>query len=93
MLSDGFIVEDGPGSGNLQEDDLWVESLIIQNIKALYLAVDGKKMLNMHCVLVMKGNFDWQREKLTEQQYVNQLKKAGIPIEDVAGSSRLFFMA
>ena len=66
----------------MQEDDLWVESLIIRYKRRFNLAVDGKKMLNdMHCVY-MKGNFDWQREKLTEQQY-NQLKKAGIPIEDV----------
>ena len=75
-----FIV-DGPGSGNLQEDDLWVESPNYSDIKGSLFGSGWEENVN-HVLCLMKGNFDWQREKLTEEQY-NQLKKAGIPIEDV----------
>ncbi|MBI6529109.1 hypothetical protein JEP40_08270 [Proteus vulgaris] len=75
-----FIV-DGPGSGNLQEDDLWVESPNYSDIKGSLFGNGWEENVN-HALCLMKGNFDWQREKLTEEQY-NQLKKAGIPIEDV----------
>lgn len=75
-----FIV-DGPGSGNLQEDDLWVESPNYSDIKGSLFGRGWEENVN-HALCLMKGHFDWQREKLTEQQY-NQLKKAGIPIEDV----------
>ena len=75
-----FIV-DGPGSGNLQEDDLWVESPNYSDIKGALFGSGWEENVE-HALCLMKGNFDWQREKLTEQQY-NQLKKAGIPIEDV----------
>lgn len=75
-----FIV-DGPGSGNLQEDDLWIESPNYSDIKGSLFGSGWEENVN-HALCLMKGNFDWQREKLTEEQY-NQLKKAGIPIEDV----------
>ncbi|UXA32947.1 hypothetical protein KZA80_11430 [Proteus terrae] len=75
-----FIV-DGPGSDNLQEDDLWVESPNYSDIKGSLFGSGWEENVN-HALCLMKGNFDWQREKLTEEQY-NQLKKAGIPIEDV----------
>ncbi|MBG3012264.1 hypothetical protein [Proteus faecis] len=75
-----FII-DGPGSGNLQEDDLWVESPNYSDIKGSLFGSGWEENVN-HALCLMKGNFDWQREKLTEVQY-NQLKKAGIPIEDV----------
>ncbi|WIF70723.1 hypothetical protein QN092_12035 [Proteus vulgaris] len=75
-----FIV-DGPGSGNLQEDDLWVESPNYSDIKGSLFGSGWEENVN-HALCLMKGNFDWQREELTEEQY-NQLKKAGIPIEDV----------
>ncbi|CRL60408.1 hypothetical protein [Proteus vulgaris] len=75
-----FIV-DGPGSGNLQEDDLWVENPNYSDIKGSLFGSGWEENVN-HALCLMKGNFDWQREKLTEEQY-NQLKKAGIPIEDV----------
>ena len=75
-----FII-DGPGSGNLQEDDLWVESPNYSDIKGSLFGSGWEENVN-HALCLMKGNFDWQREKLTEEQY-NQLKKAGIPIEDV----------
>lgn len=75
-----FII-DGPGSGNLQEDDLWVESPNYSDIKGSLFGSGWEENVN-HALCLMKGNFDWQREKLTKEQY-NQLKKAGIPIEDV----------
>ncbi|HCH49539.1 MAG TPA: hypothetical protein DEV59_02380 [Proteus sp.] len=75
-----FIV-DGPGSGNLQEDDLWIESPNYSDLKGSLFG-NGWEENVQHALCLMKGNFDWQREKLTEEQY-NQLKKAGIPIEDV----------
>ena len=76
-----WLIVDGPGSGNLQEDDLWVESPNYSDIKGSLFGSGWEENVN-HALCLMKGNFDWQREKLTEEQY-NQLKKAGIPIEDV----------
>lgn len=79
-FAEWFIV-DGPGSGNLQEDDLWVESPNYSDLKGSLFGSGWEENVK-HALCLIKGHFDWQREKLTQEQY-NQLKKAGIPIEDV----------
>ncbi|MEX6205221.1 hypothetical protein AB6G04_00150 [Proteus mirabilis] len=64
-----------------KKDDLWVESPNYSDLKGSLFGSGWEENVE-HALCLMKGNFDWQREKLTEQQY-NQLKKADIPIEDV----------
>ncbi|TBN32853.1 hypothetical protein [Pseudomonas sp. BGI-2] len=75
-----WIVVDGPGSGNLQADDLFTKSKDYGLSGSLF----GKGWAEnvQHAINIIKGRCDWQREQLTEAEY-NRLKAAGIPIEDV----------
>ncbi len=75
-----WIVVDGPGSGNLQADDLFTKSTEYGLTGTLF--GKGWEENVGHAVNVIKGKCDWQREQLTEAEY-NRLKAAGIPIEDV----------
>lgn len=76
-----WIVIDGPGSGNLQADEMFSESGNYLQLKGTALGSGWEENV-AHAVNIMKGTFTWQREKLTEENYT-QLQKAGIPIEDV----------
>ncbi len=76
-----WIVIDGPGSGNLQADEMFSESGNYLQLKGTALGSGWEENV-AHAVNIMKGTFSWQREKLTEENYT-QLQKAGIPIEDV----------
>ncbi|WP_158156109.1 hypothetical protein [Pseudomonas sp.] len=75
-----WIVVDGPGSGNLQADNLTVEST--DHPYAGVAFGKGWETNVRHALNMIKGQFEWQREKLTAERY-QTLKKAGIPIEDV----------
>gem|GEM_PF-234360 len=75
-----WVVIDGPGSGDLQADDLWTKFTAYGNSGTWW--GSGWEENVKHAKLIIKGTFDWQRKKLTEAQY-NVLKKANIPIEDV----------
>jgi len=75
-----WIVVDGPGSGNLQADELTVES---KDHPYAGIAFGKGWDINVrHAANMIKGQFEWQREKLTAARY-ETLKKAGIPIQDV----------
>ena len=76
-----WIVIDGPGSGNLQADEMFTESGNYLQLKGTALGSGWEENV-AHAANIMKGTFTWQREKLTEENY-NQLQKAGIPIEEV----------
>lgn len=84
-----WVVIDGPGSGNLQDDELWVKSGEHYDWTGNLFGMGWKENIQ-HAMQIMKGNVDWQREKLTEEQY-NQLKKAGIPIQDVEVTGSFFW--
>ena len=75
-----WIVVDGPGSGNLQADDLFTKSEEYGLSGTLF--GKGWEQNVQHAINIIKGQCDWQREQLTEEEY-NRLKAAGIPIEDV----------
>lgn len=76
-----WIIVDGPGSGNLQADEMFTKPGGYYQTKGMLFG-DGWKENVAHAVNMMKGKFNWQREKLTAENY-KQLENAGIPIEDV----------
>lgn len=84
-----WIIIDGPGSGNLQQDELWVKDGGYHNWTGVGFGKGWKENVQ-HAIHIIKGNFDWQREKLTEKQY-NLLKKANIAIDDVEVSGSYFW--
>ena len=75
-----WIAIDGPGSGNLQADDLFIENKAYGLTGTLFGA--GWEQNVAHALQVIKGRCSWKREKLSEADY-NRLKSAGVPIEDV----------
>ncbi|PNG45129.1 hypothetical protein A1354_04620 [Pseudomonas asplenii] len=75
-----WIVVDGPGSGNLQADDLFTKTKEYGLTGTLF--GKGWEENVQHALNVIKGKCDWQRVQLTEAEY-NRLKAAGIPIDDV----------
>ncbi|MFL1549215.1 hypothetical protein ACI77I_08955 [Pseudomonas sp. D47] len=76
-----WIVIDGPGSGNLQADEMFTASGNYLQLKGTALGSGWEENV-AHAVNIMKGTVLWQRLKLTEENY-NQLQNAGVPIEEV----------
>lgn len=76
-----WIIIDGPGSGNLQDDELWVKSGEHFDALGKFFGLGWQENIR-HAIAIMKGEVNWQREKLTEKQY-ETLKNAGVPIQDV----------
>ena len=83
-----WIIIDGPGSGNLQADEMFVENKAYDMTGTLF----GKGWDENvgHALQIIKGRCDWQRQDLTEQEY-NQLKAAGVPIKDLEASGSWFW--
>jgi len=75
-----WIVVDGPGTSNLQADELFTKSKDYGLSGTLF--GKGWEENVAHAMSIVKGKCSWQREQLTEEEY-NRLKAAGIPIEDV----------
>ncbi|GID04169.1 MULTISPECIES: hypothetical protein [Pseudomonas] len=75
-----WVVIDGPGTSNLQADELFTQSKDYGLSGTLFGKGWGENV--QHAINIIKGKCDWEREKLTETEY-NRLKAAGIPIEDV----------
>lgn len=78
-----WIVIDGPGSGNLQADELFTESSGYGWTGTAF--GKGWNENVKHALNVVKGKCDWQRTKLTETEY-RRLKAAGLPIQNVEES-------
>jgi len=76
-----WIIVNGPGSGNLQDDELFVKSGRYNKLFGAALGLGWSENVK-HASQIIMGKFNWQREKLTEENY-QQLKSAGIPIQDV----------
>lgn len=83
-----WIAVDGPGSGNLQADDLFIENKAYGLSGTLFGA--GWEQNVAHALQVIKGRCSWQREKLNEDDY-KRLKAAGVPIEDVKKEGSWFW--
>ncbi|MFZ4215182.1 hypothetical protein ACOZB2_27775, partial [Pantoea endophytica] len=84
-----WIIIDGPGSGNLQDDDLWVKSGEHYGWTGNAFGAGWYENIN-HALHMIKGNFEWKREKLSEKQY-ELLKKSGININDVEVTGSLLW--
>lgn len=84
-----WIVIDGPGSGNLQEDILWVEPGKHWDITGKLTGAGWEENV-AHAMAMIKGNYEWKRTKLTKEEY-EQLKKAGIPLDDPKKSGYWFW--
>lgn len=84
-----WIVIDGPGSGNLQADEMFSESGNYLQLKGTALGSGWEENV-AHAVNIMKGTFTWQRVKLTEENYT-QLQKAGVPIEEVKATGSWYW--
>ncbi len=75
-----WIVVDGPGSGNLQADELFAETREYGLSGTLF--GHGWDENVRHALDIIKGKCEWERKELTEADY-NRLKAAGIAIEEV----------
>ncbi|NBA94681.1 hypothetical protein [Pseudomonas sp. R5(2019)] len=75
-----WVAIDGPGSGNLQADDLFVKTPAYGLTGTLF--GKGWEENVQHALQIIKGRCDWQRLELTEKEYY-ALKAAGVPIEDM----------
>ncbi|MGE8178951.1 hypothetical protein [Pseudomonas fluorescens] len=76
-----WIVIDGPGSGNQQDDELFTKPGGYYKWNGTLFGAGWEENVK-HATHIMKGKFDWQRETLTQENY-QQLQNAGIPINDV----------
>ena len=83
-----WIVVDGPGTSNLQADELFTRSKDYGLSGTLF--GKGWEENVLHAMNIIRGKCDWQREQLTEAEY-NRLKAAGIPIEDVKAEGSWFW--
>lgn len=83
-----WIAIDGPGSGNLQADDLFVENKAYGLSGTLF--GSGWEENVGHALQIIKGRCDWQRTELTKSEY-DRLKAAGVPIEDVERTGSWFW--
>ncbi|MFK8332934.1 hypothetical protein M2D63_023280 [Pseudomonas sp. BJa5] len=75
-----WIAIDGPGSGNLQADDLFTKTREYGLSGTLF--GKGWEQNVEHALQIIKGKCDWRRKALSRDEY-NRLKAAGVPIEDV----------
>ncbi|MBA6115891.1 hypothetical protein MXF29_01195 [Pseudomonas sp. NC26] len=84
-----WVAVDGPGSGNLQDDSLFVEPGGYFNWTG-QLFGHGWEENVAHVLQVIKGRSDWQRTELSEREY-EKLKAAGVPIPDATATASWFW--
>lgn len=75
-----WIIADGPGSGNLQEDEKFVEPGNYAQWRGISSGKGWEENV-AHALAMITGKAKWSRKQLTELNY-RVLKEAGIPIED-----------
>jgi len=83
-----WILVDGPGTGNLQADELFYKSEDYGMSGSLF--GKGWEENVRHALQIAKGTCSWERIELTEQEY-KRLKAAGVPIEDVSVEGSWFW--
>lgn len=84
-----WIAVDGPGSGNLQDDNLFVEPGGYFNWTGQLFGRGWEENVN-HVLQVIKGESSWQRTQLSEEEY-ERLKDAGVPIPDACATASWFW--
>ncbi|WP_415842690.1 hypothetical protein, partial [Pseudomonas reidholzensis] len=82
------IIVDGPGSGNLQDDNLFVDDRDHGASMGTLLGHGWDENV-AHALQVIKGKSLWQRGKRTQAEY-QRLKDAGIPIPEVGSTGKWF---
>jgi len=83
------IAVDGPGSGNLQDDDLFVKPGSYFNWTGQLFGRGWEENV-AHVVQVIKGKTNWQRTKLSKEEY-EDLKKRGVEVPDAEAGSSWFW--
>ncbi|MDH0645426.1 hypothetical protein N5D48_02340 [Pseudomonas sp. GD03858] len=84
-----WIAVDGPGSGNMQDDALFVEPGGYFNWTGQVFGRGWEENV-AHVLQVIKGKSQWQRETLTQAQY-EALRRAGVNIPEVASNGSWFW--
>ncbi len=84
-----WIAVDGPGSGNLQDDNLFVEPGGYFNWTGQLFGRGWEENVR-HVLQVIKGESSWQRTELSEQEYL-RLKGAGVPVPDPSSTASWFW--
>lgn len=84
-----WIAVDGPGSGNLQDDNLFVEPGGYFNWTGQLFGRGWEENVN-HVLQVIKGESSWHRTKLSEEEY-ERLKNAGVPVPDASSTASWFW--
>jgi hypothetical protein len=83
-----WLVVDGPGSSNLQADELFVKSKHYGMSGSLF--GKGWEENVKHAMQIVKGKCTWERLELTQAEY-KRLKAAGVPIDDVTTEGSWFW--
>ncbi|MFK0086808.1 hypothetical protein ACIQUS_05870 [Pseudomonas sp. NPDC090755] len=84
-----WIAVDGPGSGNLQADNLFVESGGYYNWTATAFGKGWEENVS-HALQIIKGKSNWQRKALSEEEY-QRLKAAGVSIPEMTATASWFW--
>lgn len=84
-----WVAVDGPGSGNLQDDSLFVDPGGYYNWTGQLFGRGWEENVS-HVLQIIKGQSNWQRTKLSEAEY-NRLKDAGVPVPEVASTASWFW--
>lgn len=82
------IVVDGPGSGNVQDDTLFVDDHDHSGLMGTLLGSGWEENVQ-HALQVIKGQALWQRGQRTKSEY-ERLKQAGVPLADAKGTGYWF---
>ncbi len=75
-----WIICDGPGSGNLQEDEKWVLPGNYSWARGTGFGTGWEENV-AHAMAMIKGEPEWERPELTDKE-IGKLKAAGIDVED-----------
>ncbi|WP_409260731.1 hypothetical protein [Pseudomonas putida] len=82
------IVVDGPGSGNLQDDNLFVDDGDHGAAMGTLLGKGWEENVQ-HALQMIKGESLWQRGERTQAEY-QRLKEAGAPLDEAKGTGNWF---
>jgi hypothetical protein len=83
-----WLVVDGPGTSNLQADEMFFKSENYGMSGSLF--GKGWEENVKHAMQIVKGKCAWERLELTQAEY-NRLKAAGVPIEEVTVEGSWFW--
>lgn len=84
-----WIAVDGPGSGNLQADELFVKPGGYYNWNQTLFGKGWEENVQ-HAMQIIKGRSNWQRKELSEDEY-QRLKASGVPIPEPTATASWFW--